>query len=193
MTKGKIKVIRPAIVCLLVFSLICGIIYPLVVSAIAQICFKDKANGNIITVTLKDGKTVDIGSEYIAQNFTEAKYLIGRPMTDSKSATNLSPVSNEQEALVNERIKWLKEIDPSNTKEIPMDLVTVSGSGVDPHISVAAADYQIDRIAKERNIAPDKVKEVIEKYTDKKLFGVFGEETVNVLEVNLALDKLIGN
>ncbi|WP_346887043.1 potassium-transporting ATPase subunit KdpC [Clostridium sp. UBA1056] len=183
------KVLRPAIICILALTLICGVAYPLIVTGVSQIAFKDKANGSIITVTLKDGKEVSYGSELIAQTFTKPKYLIGRP--DSGSPTNLSPVSKEQEELVQERINFFKEIDPENTAEIPMDLVTASGSGVDPHISPEAAEYQVNRIAIARGISEEEVRKIIENHTEGRLLGVLGEPTVNVLMVNLELDGLI--
>ncbi len=181
------KAFKPAILCFAIMTVICGVLYTGVVTGIAQLIFPGKANGSIITVTLKDGTTVEYGSELIAQEFTDAKYLIGRPLGTS----NLSAVSEEEEALVQERISWLHSIDPNNEADIPLDLVTASGSGVDPYISPEAAEYQVARIASVRGISEDAVREIIQKYTTGKLLGIWGEEGVNVLKVNLSLDGLL--
>lgn len=184
---SKTKLLRPVLVCFLIMTLLCGIIYPGIVTAAAQIIFPTQANGSMITVTLKDGTEKSYGSELIAQEFTKAEYLIGRP----SGTTNLSPVSEKQETLVQERVDWWHSFDPDNTTDIPMDLVTASGSGVDPNISPAAAEYQVARIAKARAISEDSVREVISKYTTGRFLGFWGEPAVNVLNVNLALDGLI--
>ena len=185
--KSIINILRPAILCLLIFTVLCGVIYTGAVTGIAQLVFPGKADGSIITVTLKDGTEMKIGSTFIAQEFTEPKYLIGRP----QGASNLSPVGDEQQALVEERINWWHEFDPDNTAEIPADLVTASGSGVDPNISPEGAEYQVARIAKARGIGEDEVREIINKYTTGRFLGIFGEPAVNVLKVNLALDGLL--
>ncbi|MEI8199848.1 MAG: potassium-transporting ATPase subunit KdpC [Eubacteriales bacterium] len=192
MKKEIKKFFRPAVVLLLAMTLLCGIIYPAAVTGIAQVFFPSQANGSIIKVTLKDGTKADYGSVLIAQSFTSAKYLIGRPnLTGSSGPSNLSVVSDKEAALVKERVAWLKSLDPSNTADIPSDLVTVSGSGVDPNISPEAADYQAARIAGERGISEDDVRAVIAKYTTGRLLGFWGNPAVNVLKVNLALDGLI--
>lgn len=175
------------LVSFLIFTILCGLIYPGIVTAVAQIFFPSQANGSIITVILKDGTEKSYGSGLIAQEFTKPEYLIGRPL----GASNLSPVSEKQENLVQERIEWWHEFDPDNTADIPMDLVTASGSGVDPNVSPAAAEYQAARIAKLRGISEDTVKEIIGKYTTDKFLGIWGEEAVNVMKVNLALDGLL--
>ena len=186
------KVFRPAIVSLLAMTLLCGIIYPATVTGIARVFFPSQANGSIITVTLKDGTKTDYGSALIAQTFTDAKYLIGRPnLTGSTGPSNLSVISEEEAALVEERVAWLTALDPENTADIPSDLVTVSGSGVDPNISPEAAAYQVSRIAAVRGISEDAVSAVIAKYTTGRLLGFWGNPAVNVLKVNLALDGLI--
>ncbi len=186
------KILRPALVCLLILTLLCGVIYPAVITGAAQIFFPKEANGSIITVKLKDGTSVDYGSALIAQTFSDPKYMIGRPnLTGSSGPTNLSAASPEEEALVQERIDYLHKLDPGNTANIPSDLVTVSGSGVDPNISPEAAEYQLDRIASQRGISITDVQAVIDKYTTGRLLGFWGEPAVNVLKVNLALDGLI--
>jgi len=178
---------RPAFMCLAALILLCGVIFPAVVTGIAQIAFPNQANGSIITITEKDGTKKDVGSALIGQEFTKPEYLIGRPMGTS----NLSPVSEEQNILVQQRIAWWRSLDPANNAVIPMDLVTASGSGVDPNISPEAAKYQVTRIARERNISTEMVRNIIEQYTSEKLLGFWGEPSVNVLKVNLALDGLI--
>ncbi len=185
--KKIISILRPSLVCLLIFSLICGVIYTASVTGLAQLIFPQKANGSIITVTLKDGSEKKIGSELIAQEFTKPQYLIGRP----QGVSNLSPVSDEQKKLVEKRIKWWHEFDPENTADIPSELVTASGSGVDPNITPNGAEYQVKRIAKARNMTEEDVRAVIDKYTTGRFLGIFGEEAVNVLKVNLALDGLL--
>ncbi|MBS5939396.1 MAG: potassium-transporting ATPase subunit KdpC [Clostridium sp.] len=183
---------------LLIFTIICGMVFPLFITGISQIFFKDKSNGSIIEIN-----GTKYGSELLAQEFTSDKYLWGRVMNLDTSTfknengevllysapSNLSPASDEYKKLVEERVEKIRKANPEKGDEpIPVDLVTASGSGLDPHISVAAAEYQVDRIARERNMSKDEVESIIDKYTNKRFLGVFGEETVNVLQVNLALD-----
>ncbi|MHB8074061.1 K(+)-transporting ATPase subunit C [Desulfosporosinus fructosivorans] len=182
-----IKVFRPAILCFVVMTILCGVIYPGVVTVIAQAVFPNQANGSIISVTLNDGTKKDFGSTLIAQEFTKPEYMIGRPM----GTTNLSPVGEKQEKLVKERIAWWRALDPNNTADIPMDLVTASGSGVDPNITPEAAEYQVARIARERGISEDAVREIMNINTTGRFLGFWGEPAVNVLKVNLALDSLL--
>ena len=195
------KVAIRAFICIVVFTVLCGLLYPLGITGISQVLFKDKANGSIIEV---DGKKY--GSVLLAQQFTGDEYLWGRIMNiDTKTfsddkgnvlmyavPSNLSPASEEYEELVKERVEMIKNSNPDMKEDsIPVDLVTSSGSGLDPHISVAAAEYQVERIAKARNLDSNEVKEVIKKYTTGRMFGIFGEEVVNVLQVNLALDGIL--
>ncbi|SMQ77794.1 K+-transporting ATPase ATPase C chain [Bacillus sp. OV166] len=180
------KTFRPALFIFIAMTILCGVVYTSVVTGIAQLIFPNQSNGSIVTVTLKDGTKKDVGSELIAQKFTEPKYLIGR----SIGTTNLSPVSAEQEKLVQERIDWWHKFDPDNKSDIPMDLVTASGSGVDPYISPAAAEYQVSRIAKTRGISEYNVRKIINQYTTDRFLEFIGEPGVNVLKVNLALDGL---
>lgn len=182
-----VRALRPAVLCFAVMTILCGVLYPGVVTVIAQAVFPEQANGSIITITLKDGTKKDFGSALIAQEFTKPEYLIGRPM----GTTNLSPVSEEQKELVQQRIDWWHSLDPENKADIPMDLVTASGSGVDPNITPEAAEYQVARIAKVRGISADEIREIIKKYTTGRLLGFWGEPAVNVLKVNLALDGLL--
>ncbi len=185
--KDYIKLLKPAFLCFMIMTIICGIIYTGIVTGIAQTIFTDKADGSIIAVTLKDGTVKEYGSALIAQEFTEPKYLIGRPM----GTTNLSPVSEEQKKLVQQRIDWWQSFDQDNKADIPADLITASGSGVDPNISPASAEYQVARIARERDISQNSVRDIISKYTTGRLLGFWGEPAVNVLKVNLALDGLL--
>lgn len=201
MTKSIKPLALKALIFLLMLSLLCGVVYPLVVTGISQLCFPKQANGSLIEV---NGKKY--GSELLAQQFTGSQYMWGRVMkldtstfTDKNgktlmyaAPTNLTPASADYQKLIADRVKKIKAANPDQgNTPIPVDLVTCSGSGLDPHISPAAAQYQVGRIAKARGIAVDKVNEIISHYTNTKLLGVFGEETVNVLEVNLALDGIL--
>jgi len=182
-----LKQLKPALICFLIMTIICGVIYTGVVTGVAQLFFPHQANGSIITVTLKDGTKKAYGSELIAQDFTAPQYLIGRP----SDVSNLSPVSDEEKTLIEERIDWWHNFDPTNTADIPMDLLTASGSGVDPDISPAAAQYQVARIAKARDMSQDEVRSIIDKHTSGRLLGFIGEPRVNVLMTNLDLDGLL--
>ena len=184
--KQILKTLKAAIICFAFMTVLCGILYPGLVTGVAQTVFPKQANGSIISVVQSDGTKKDIGSNFIAQEFTNPKYLIGRPM----AVSNLSPVSIEQKKLIAKRVKWWHAIDPTNQEPIPLDLVTASGSGFDPNISVAAADYQVARIAKIRGMDEDAVKAIIKKCTQKRLLGFWGEPAVNVLKVNILLDGL---
>lgn len=195
------SVLPTALKMFLFITILCGVIYPLLVTGIAQVFFPDKANGSIIKV---DG--VKYGSELLGQQYTGDEYLWGRIMvlntstyTDKEGNTlmyagpsNKSIASTEYKELIAERVQKIKEGNPdATTDKIPVDLVTCSGSGLDPHISVAAAEYQIQRIAKSRKMKTEDVQKVIDKYTTGRFVGVFGEKVVNVLEVNLALDGIL--
>lgn len=186
---------------ILITTIVCGVIYPLAVTGISQLFFKDKANGSIIEV---DGKKY--GSKLLGQKFTGDKYLWGRVMYDNTGIyqdeegnalyyagpSNLTPASEDYRSLITERVEAMKASNPAMiNQKVPVDLVTGSGSGLDPHISVAAAMYQVDRIAKVRSISTEQVEDIINQYTTGKLLGVLGEKVVNVLEVNLALDGIL--
>lgn len=181
------KEIRPVLVCFLGITMLCGLIYPLFVTGIAQIAFPNQANGSIITIEQKNGTKTEVGSDLLGQEFTKPEYLIGRPLGTSY----LSPVSETQQAVVMERVRWWQTFDPQNKANIPMDLVTASGSGIDPNISPEAAEYQVRRIANARGIDQAAVRAIISKYTTGRFLGFWGEAGVNVLKVNLALDGLI--
>jgi K+-transporting ATPase ATPase C chain len=162
------------------------------VTGIAQVIFPHQANGSIIT---KNGKPV--GSELIGQQFDDPKYLWGRLSATgpypyngaASSGSNLGPSNPNLMAAVESRIKALRAADPGNAAKIPVDLVTASGSGLDPHISLAAAEYQIKRVAKVRGIDEATVRDIVARNTQRRWLGVLGEPVVNVLELNLALDE----
>lgn len=183
--------LRPALTSLILFTLITGIAYPLVVTGIAQVIFPFQANGSLI---VKDGKVV--GSALIGQPFDEPRYFWGRPSATSpfgynaaaSSGSNLSPTSPALVSAVQGRVEALRAADPGNTAPVPVDLVTASGSGLDPHISPAAALYQVSRVARERKLAPDAVRILVERNTEGRFWGLLGEPRVNVLALNLALD-----
>ena len=167
----------------LIFTLLCGVIYTGVVTGIAQLIFPDNANGSIIEV---DGKKY--GCELLGQQYTDEN---GKALMYA-APSNISPASEEYAQLVAERVEKLRAADPDmDETAVPVDLVTCSGSGLDPHISPAAAEYQVARIAKANDMTEDEVREIIQNCTDGRFLGIFGEETVNVLEVNLMLDGIL--
>lgn len=191
-----------ALTIFLIFTFVCGILYTGVVTGVAQLFFPEKAGGSIIEV---DGKKY--GCELLGQQYTDDAHMWGRIMNLDVSTykdesghtlmyaapSNLSPASEEYEALVAERVEKLRAANPDmDETAIPVDLVTCSGSGLDPHISPAAAEYQVARIAKANDMTEDAVRTIIEKCTDGRFLGLFGEETVNVLKVNLMLDGILG-
>jgi K+-transporting ATPase ATPase C chain len=191
--------LRPAFFMLLVFTIITGVIYPLVVTGIAQAAFPHQANGSLIMI---DGKAY--GSELIGQQFDDPGYFWGRLSATStfpynafnadhltgSSGSNYGPLNPALMEMVQARVDALQAADPDNTAPIPVDLVTASGSGLDPHISVAAARYQVPRVAEARGMSDEQVGILVNQYTEGRQFGFLGEPTVNVLELNLALDGL---
>ncbi len=184
--------IRPTLFSFIILTVLTGIIYPLCVTGIAQTFFKHQANGSLI---FREGKAV--GSSLIGQPFDDPKYLWGRPSAttpvfnaSSSSGSNYGPMNADYIKAVETRVKTLKEADPQNTAPIPVDLVTSSASGLDPHISLAGAYYQIPRIAHARGTSEIKIKNIIRKNTESRLLGIIGEPVVNVLKVNLDLDHL---
>ena len=197
-----IKTVLPrAALIFLIFTLLCGVVYTVLVTGIAQLVFPKQANGSIIEV---DGKKY--GSELLGQQYTDENHMWGRIMNIDTSTftdkngnklmyawpSNLSPASDEYAALVKERVDMIQKANPDMTEEaIPVDLVTCSGSGLDPDISRAAAEYQVSRIVKNKNMTENEVQSIIDKCSNHRLLGVFGEETVNVLKVNLMLDGIL--
>lgn len=192
------NVLPKAAIMFMIFTVICGIVYTGVVTGIAQVLFPGKANGSIIEV---DGKKY--GSALLGQQYNDESHMWGRIMNVDVSTyqdkngktlmyaspSNLSPASEEYADLVRERIEMLREANPQmNEAAVPVDLVTCSGSGLDPNISPGAAEYQVARIAEANDMTQEAVREIIDQCTDGKFLGIFGEEAVNVLKVNLMLD-----
>lgn len=187
-----IKQFRPAIVSFLILSIITGLLYPLLITAAAQVIFPRQANGSLV---LKNDQPV--GSQLIGQPFSDPKYFWGRlsatspvPYNAASSAgSNLGPLNPALIDAAQARINALRAADPGNIAPIPVDLVTASGSGLDPDISVAAALYQAPRIARSRGLPLNQVESLISQYTQGRFLGFLGEPRVNVLELNIALDQ----
>ncbi len=186
-------IIRPMLVIFGVLTLVTGIAYPLAVTGIAQAAFPDKAAGSLVVV---NGKPV--GSSLIGQNFSNPKHFWGRPSATSPAPYNASASGGSNQGPLNPaltdavkgRIEALRAADPDNLAPVPVDLVTASASGLDPHISVAAARYQVARVAKARGVDVTKVQALVGRQTEMPLFGLLGEPRVNVLALNLALDTM---
>ena len=183
--------IRPALSLFVLLTAVTGVAYPLLVTGAAQIAFPAQAAGSLV---VKDGKA--IGSTLIGQNFADPKYFWGRPSATApmpyngtgSSGSNLGPLNPALADAVKGRVDALKAADPGNPALVPVDLVTASASGLDPHISVAGADYQAARVARLRGMAPEAVHALVERHTEGRLLGFLGEPRVNVLALNLALD-----
>jgi K+-transporting ATPase ATPase C chain len=187
------SLIRPAIVLFLILTLVTGIAYPLVVTGVAQVVFPAQAGGSLLW---RDGKP--IGSSLIGQSFSDPKYFWSRPSATSpqpyngtaSGGSNLGPLNPALIDAIKPRVEALRAADPGNTAPVPVDLVTASASGLDPQISVAAAQYQVSRVAKIRGLPPQTLVALITSHTRGRFLGVIGEPRVNVLELNLALDSL---
>jgi K+-transporting ATPase ATPase C chain len=188
-----LKSVRTSIILILLFTVLTGLVYPFIVTGLAQLIFPRKANGSMLT---KEGKA--IGSELIGQPFSSPKYFWSRPSATSpfacnagaSSGSNFGPLNPALLEAAGKRVKDLKEADPQNVKPLPVDLVTASGSGLDPHISAAAALYQIPRVARTRHMNEGKVQSLVDQYTEGRQLGFLGEPRVNVLRLNIALDEL---
>jgi potassium-transporting ATPase KdpC subunit len=186
-------ILRPAIVLFVLLTVLTGVVYPLVVTGIAGIVFPKQAQG---TVIVKNG--APIGSQLIGQSFSNPKYFWSRPSATSpqpyngvgSSGSNLGPLNPALTDAIRARILALQSADPGNKAPVPVDLVTASGSGLDPHISVAAAHYQTARVARARGLNLPAVQALVAAHLQGRLWGVLGEPRVNVLELNLALDDL---
>ncbi|MCX7094674.1 MAG: potassium-transporting ATPase subunit KdpC [Methylobacter sp.] len=186
--------VKPAFILLLCLTALTGIAYPLAVTLIAQIAFPTQANGSLL-----GSNEQPLGSELIGQTFSRPEYFWGRPSATSPAAYNGGASSGSNQGPTNPalidavqaRIKALRDADPTHSEAVPVDLVTASASGLDPHISPAAAAYQVSRVAKARQMSPDSVTELVERYTQGRQWGILGEPRVNVLELNLALDQLL--
>lgn len=185
--------LRIALILLGLFTVVTGIIYPLAVTGIGQAFFHHQANGSMIE---EDGKNV--GSELIGQPFSDPKYFWGRLSATSpfpynaasSSGSNYGPLNPEFRHAIEERIDALKAVDPDNNQPIPVDLVTFSASGLDPHISIAAANYQVSRVARYRGLSEEQVSALVNRFSEGRQFGILGEPRVNVLELNMALDAI---
>jgi len=186
-----LKLLKPALLSLLLLTLITGGVYPALVTGLAQLLFPRQANGSLI---VRDGQTV--GSELIGQPFADPAYFWGRPSATgpfpynaaASSGSNLGPTNPALLEAVKGRIEALRQVDPANPAPIPADLVTASASGLDPHISPAAAFYQVARVAKARGLAAEQVKSLVAEYSEGRQWGFLGEPRVNVLKLNLALE-----
>jgi K+-transporting ATPase ATPase C chain len=184
--------LKQAFLLLVVFTVLTGVVYPLAITGIAQRVFPKQANGSLID---RDGKP--IASSLIGQPFTSPKYFWSRPSatssmpynTESSGGSNLGPTSPDLAKAVAERIAALRKADPGNDAPVPVDLVTSSASGLDPHITPAAAEYQVGRVAKARGMDENTVRQLVAKHTEGRTFGLLGEPRVNVVELNLDLDE----
>jgi potassium-transporting ATPase KdpC subunit len=188
-----ITLFRPAIVLFVLLTVLTGLVYPGVITGIAQLVWPSKAGGSLI---VRDGKA--IGSSLIGQSFSDPKYFWSRPSASgswpynglASAGSNQGPLNPALTDAVKSRIEALRVADPTNTQPVPVDLVTASGSGLDPDISVAAANYQAARVARVRGLTPEAVLALIVSHTQGRFLGVIGEPRVNVLALNLALDAL---
>ena len=177
---------------LLVMTLLTGVVYPALVTLVAQLAFPARAQGSLI---LRDGRVV--GSELIGQHFTSPRYFWGRPSATSRpydasasAGSNWGPLAPELRTAVASRVELLRASDPTQRESLPVDLVTASGSGLDPHISPASALWQVPRVARERGLSEARVRELVAQYSEPRTFGLLGQPRVNVLRLNLALDEL---
>jgi len=186
------KQIKPAVLILAIFTVVTGVLYPLAITAVGQMVFPHSANGSIV---FRNGRPV--GSSLIGQEFSDPKYFWGRPSATSptgynplpSSGSNLGPLNPALRERVEARVKMLQDADPENKSLIPVDLVTASASGLDPHISLAGALYQVPRVARARGVSQEQIVRLVKENTTGRLAGVFGEPVVNVLQLNLALDQ----
>ena len=187
------NILRPTLVLFFFLTFVTGVVYPLVVTGVAKTMFPDQASGSLIS---RDGKIEC--SALIGKNFSDPKHFWGRPSATApmpynaaaSSGSNWGPLNPALVEAVKGRVDALRAVDPGNLAAVPVDLVTASASGLDPHISVAAARYQIARIAKLRSVPVEKIQALVNAQTEKPLFGLIGESQVNVLRLNLALDAL---
>ena len=185
------QIFRPALIIFALLTVLTGVVYPLIIGAIGVAAFPNQARGSIIE---RDGKP--IGSELLGQVFSSPRYFWSRPSATAthayngaaSSGSNQGPLNPALADAVAARIAALRAADPGNTAPVPVDLVTASGSGLDPHISPAAAEYQLARVARTRGLPEERVREFVASATRGRTFGIFGEPRVSVLELNLALD-----
>jgi K+-transporting ATPase ATPase C chain len=188
-----LKELRTALMAIVVFTVLTGLLYPLAVTAVARVVFPGRSTGSLI---FREGRAA--GSELIGQPFDDPKYFWGRPSATgpfpynagASSGSNLGPTAKALREAVATRIAALREADPGATGPVPVDLVTASGSGLDPHISPAAAEYQVRRVARVRGVDEGAVRSLVQQFTHGRQLGVLGEPRVNVLQLNLALDEM---
>jgi K+-transporting ATPase ATPase C chain len=196
-----LRLLLQSTLCLVVMTVLTGLVYPLIVTGVAELAFPHQAHGSLIT---RDGHTV--GSELIGQPFEDPGHFWGRPSATTRQSTtgtemkpwpydglnsggsNLGPTNPDLEKAVAERVQKFRAADPGNTQPVPVDLVTASGSGLDPAISPAAAEFQVPRVARVRHLDETVVRKLVSEHTSERFLGVLGEPRVNVLELNLALD-----
>ena len=186
-----IRELRPALAIFVLLSVVTGLVYPGLVTAIAKLAFAEQAGGSVL---VRDGRTV--GSALLGQSFSDPRHFWGRPSATgpqpfnggASSGSNLGATNPALHEAVAARIAALRAADPGNEAPVPVDLVTASGSGLDPHISPAAARYQVARVARARGLAPDRVGELVADHTEGRTLGILGEPRVNVVTLNLALD-----
>lgn len=187
------QLLRPVLMVFFVLTVVTGIIYPLFITGVAQLLFPEEANGSLIR-----SENGYVGSELIGQPFDDPKYFWGRLSATPKipynsassSGSNLGPSNPARMEAVKQRVEALQKADPGNTFPVPIDLVTSSGSGLDPHISPVAALYQVPRVARARGLSEERVRELVARFTKERQLGFLGEPRVNVLKLNLALDHL---
>ena len=185
--------IRPALSMFAILTVLTGLAYPLLVTGVSQVAFPQQANGSLI---VHEGKP--LGSALIGQSFTEPKYFWGRPSATASvpynaaasGGSNLGSLNPAQKEAVEGRVKALRDADPTNAAPIPVDLVTASASGLDPHISPAAAYWQLQRVARARDLSALELRKLIDAHTEQRQWGLLGEARVNVLALNMALDRL---
>jgi K+-transporting ATPase ATPase C chain len=190
-----LKQLRAAVIMLIAMTVFTGLLYPVVITGVAQVIFPYQANGSLI---VKNGTVV--GSALIGQPFDDPKYFWSRPSATgpypynaaASSGSNLGPTNGVLTQMVQSRVDALRKADPGTTAPVPVDLVTASGSGLDPNISPAAAEYQVPRVARVRNMDPVTVRQLVAQNTTGRFLGLLGEPAVNVLQLNLALDQAQG-
>jgi K+-transporting ATPase ATPase C chain len=188
--------LRPALILFALLTLLTGVAYPLTVTGIGQVLFRDAANGSVIEA---GGKAV--GSQLLGQAFSSPKYFWGRPSATASqpyngaasSGSNQGPMNPALVTAVRERVAALRAADPGNDQPVPVDLVTASGSGLDPHISPAAAEYQVSRVARERQRSVADIRKLVQQASEGRTLGILGEPRVNVLKLNLLLDAALVN
>jgi len=190
------SILRPALVLFAALTLVCGVLYPLAITGVAQAAFPAQANGSLVE---RDGQVV--GSRLIGQSFSTPEYFWGRPSATGpmpnngggSGGSNQGPLNPALQEAVKGRVAALRALDPANAAPVPIDLVTASASGLDPEISVAAAQYQVARVARARSLPAERVEALVGEHAEGRFLGLFGEARVNVLGLNLALDSESGH